>query len=132
MIYGLETGRALRKKADQIWVDEENPQEQFLQYIKLRGDKTLKTYSEILLWREHKTECFDFNKLKSNPIEQTHRLAQVIQSNFSDTEIKQVVDSSFGKKTLTLSKNTDKTKYWSEKAHQQIDMLIKKHKIKYR
>ncbi len=133
MIYGLETGRALRNEADQIWISEENPQEQFLKYIELRGDKILKTYSKILPWREHNIECFDFNKLKSNPVEQTQRLAHVVQFNFSDTEIKQIIDSSFEKKTLTSSsKNTNKTKYWSETAHQQIDMLIKKHKIEYR
>lgn len=131
MIYSLETGRALRSKVDKVWIDVTDPQEQFLEYIKLRGDRILETYSKILPWREHNIECFDFNRLKTNSIEQTQRLAQVLQSNFSDIEIKQVIDSSFGKKTLTSSKNIDKTKYWSEIAHQQIDMLLKKYKIEY-
>lgn len=133
MIYQLETGRAHRYPEDNLWVKEKDPEKQFLKFIGIRGNKLMtKYFTRILPWIEQKNvACFDFNVLRNNPVNEVKRLIEPLDMPFTDEQIKQIVTNSFDKKTQTLSHKKDRSAYWSNQAHQQIEKLIKKYNICY-
>ena len=91
----------------------------------------VKYITKILPWKDQGIPCFDFNIMKTTPQSETRRLAETLGKNFTDSEIKDIVFNSFGKKTQTLSQKKDRTIYWSNEAHQKIDALVEKYKIRY-
>lgn len=133
MIYQLETGRALRYKEDLVWANEKTPRDQFIKFIKIRGDKLMtKYFTKILPWmKQEGVSCFDFNTMLSNPMEETNRLLLSLNKKFAKARIKEIVDNSFGRKTQTLSGKKDRSIYWCKQSHQLIDSLIEKYKVKY-
>lgn len=127
LVYNIETGRALRDPYDKQWLQINDPQQQFVEYIKLRGERLLTTYKQILPWKDSpNVHTFDFNQLKSNRVEETQRLAEVVGKQ---NRVEQTL-SAFEKKTQTLSK-TDTTKFWSQEAHDRLDHIINKLGIIY-
>ena len=93
-----------------------------------------KYITQILPWRDQEgVECFDFNEIKEDPFTQTARVLRAVgvKSNFTDHQIWNVVDSSINKPTQTLSKTTDRSKYWSGISHQMIEDLMKKYEVVY-
>lgn len=133
MLFLLESGRAHRWDKDRPWVNERNPGKQFLKYLSIRGDENLDLYSRILPWmNRQEVECFDFDHLKEFPYENLVRLSNALELNCSDEMIQKVIDSSFGAKTLTHSSvQVDRSAYWTDEAHDMIDILIKKYNIHY-
>jgi len=132
MIYQLETGRSKRYPEDRPWDTDTNPTKQFLKFLEIRGDKLMtKYFTKILPWTERKIPCFDYNEMQTNPLIETKWLAALLDKKFSDDEIRSIVANSFGKETQTLSKKKDRSTYWSALAHQKIEALIKKYKVRY-
>ena len=132
MIYQIETGRALRDPIDDSWARADNPVWGFHKFLSTRGDKLMTKYiTQILPWRnEENVNCFDFNELKDDKFTQTSRIVKTI-GRYTDQQVWNIVDSSFDKKTQTLSQQTDRSQYWSGVSHQIIDDLMKKYKVNY-
>ena len=51
--------------------------------------------------------------------------------DFTDQQVQDVVYNSFDKKTQTLSKQQDRSWYWSAQSHMIIERLMKKYKVTY-
>ena len=135
MIYQLETGRALRDPLDDIWAYAERtigPTQRFESFIRTRGDKLMTKYiTQILPWKDHSSvTAFDFNMLKNQPIEQTRRVLYTL-GEFTDQQVKNIVENSFNKPTQTLSQHYDRQKYWSVATHKMIDDLMEKYEVTY-
>jgi hypothetical protein len=128
MIYQIETGRALRDPIDERWARTRN----FETFIRTRGDKLMTKYiTKILPWMDQPNiNLFDFNMLKNNPVEQTKRVVHTL-GEYSDEDVKRIVEASFNKPTQTLSQETDRQKYWSVEAHKLIDDLMEKYEVRY-
>lgn len=128
MVYQIETGRALRDPIDKKWARTKN----FENFIDTRGDKLMTKYiTKILPWRnESNILVFDYNLLKKDRYNQTKRILDTI-GEFTNDQAKQIADNSFEKPTQTLSKDRDRSKYWSVAAHNKIDELIRKYKVRY-
>ncbi len=135
MIYQLETGRALRDPIDDVWALAErtsSPSQRFEKFLKIRGDKLMtKYFTKILPWRnQSNVTCFNFNELLGNPFIGTKRIINTI-GDYTDHQVWNISNISFGRETQTLSKTKDRSAYWSGNASKMIDDLMKKYKVTY-
>ena len=118
MIYVMETGRAWRSKADQVWLRETDPQQRFLRYIELRGARIIRTARGIQPWADVADVCIGFDDLKKDTT------IAVLAEHFGIDVDFEYVRGAYDVVTQTLSADQDRERYWSEQAREWLANLI--------
>jgi len=117
MVHQIETGRALRA-TNKVWRDIEDPQEQFLAYVRLHGERIINIARGIMPWKNHAGLCLHYETLS----DELTSLRQFLGSDVSED----VLARAFDVDTLTKSSDRNRDRYWSDEAHRIIDALLGK------
>jgi hypothetical protein len=122
MVHQHSTERCERSKANLVWSQVQDPQQRFIEYIKLRGHGIINAAKDILPWHDHAGLSLIYEDLIS-PSHRRSELGRIKEFLGSDTSVDDL-ELAFGMNTLTKSSDGNRDKYWSEAAHELLDGML--------